>query len=92
MGNIGVQIQGKKIRIARKRLQPHIARESLYPDDYDLSIVLDSKENRKKRSKMERKHMEGVTIEQSMLDESELALAFVLEHLRVSAVNAIEVL
>ncbi len=65
MGNIGVQIQGKKVRIARKRLQPHIARESLYPDDYDLSIVLDSKENRKKRSKMERKHTEGVTIEQS---------------------------
>lgn len=65
IGNIGVQIQGKKIRLARKRLQPHIARESLYPDDYDLSIVLDSKENRKKRSKMERKHTEGVTIEQS---------------------------
>ncbi|MEJ8306514.1 endonuclease MutS2 [Saccharibacillus sacchari] len=65
MGHIGVQIQGKKVRIARKRLQPHIARESLYPDGYDLSIVLDSKENRKKRSKMERKHMEGVTIEQS---------------------------
>lgn len=71
MGNIGVQIQGKKVRIARKRLQPHIARESLYPDDYDLSIVLDSKENRKKRSKMERKHTEGVTIEQSPNERGE---------------------
>ncbi|NGZ74910.1 endonuclease MutS2 [Saccharibacillus alkalitolerans] len=65
MGTIGVQIQGKKFRIARKRLQPHIPRESLYPEDYDLSIVLDSKENRKKRHKMERRHLEGVTIEQS---------------------------
>ncbi|GGN98791.1 endonuclease MutS2 [Saccharibacillus kuerlensis] len=63
MGTIGVQIQGKKFRIARKRLQPHIPRESLYPEDYDLSIVFDSKENRKKRHKMKRRHMEGVTIE-----------------------------
>ncbi|MDO3408483.1 DNA mismatch repair protein MutS [Saccharibacillus sp. CPCC 101409] len=63
MGTIGVQIQGKKIRLARKRLKPHIARESLYPEDYDLSIVFDSKENRKKRRQMERKHVEGVTIE-----------------------------
>ncbi|OWR33097.1 DNA mismatch repair protein MutS [Saccharibacillus sp. O23] len=65
MGTIGIQIQGKKFRIAKKRLQPHIARESLYPEDYDLSIVFDSKENRKKRHKMERRHMEGVSIEQS---------------------------
>lgn len=62
MGSIGVQIQGSKFRIARKRLQPHIPRESLYPEDYDLSIVFDSKSNRKKRRKMERRHMEGVTI------------------------------
>ncbi len=62
MGSIGVQIQGSKFRIARKRLQPHIPRESLYPEDYDLSIVFDSKANRKKRRKMERRHMEGVTI------------------------------
>lgn len=65
MGTIGIQIQGKKFRIAKKRLQPHIARESLYPEDYDLSIVFDSKENRKKRHKMERRHMEGVSIEQA---------------------------
>ncbi|CAM3501869.1 MULTISPECIES: endonuclease MutS2 [Saccharibacillus] len=62
MGSIGVQIQGSKFRISRKRLQPHIPRESLYPEDYDLSIVFDSKANRKKRRKMERRHMEGVTI------------------------------
>jgi len=35
---------------------------------------------------------ESRTIELSMLDESELSLAFVLEHLRVSAINSIEVL
>ncbi|OWA34309.1 DNA mismatch repair protein MutS [Saccharibacillus sp. O16] len=71
MGTIGVQIQGKKFRIAKKRLQPHIARESLYPEDYDLSIVFDSKENRKKRHKMERRHMEGVSIEQSPEERGE---------------------
>ncbi|CAM3752076.1 MULTISPECIES: endonuclease MutS2 [Paenibacillus] len=62
-GNIGVMIQQAKHRINHKRLKPFIAAEELYPDDYDLDIVFESKENRKKRNLMKRKHVDGLTIE-----------------------------
>ena len=52
---------GKKYRI-NKRLT-HIDREDLYPEDYDLDIVLESKENRKKRKTMGKHHIEGLVIE-----------------------------
>jgi hypothetical protein len=42
----------------------HISAQELYPgDDYDLDIVLETKENRKKRKLMGRKHVEGLKIE-----------------------------
>ncbi len=62
-GNVGVMIQQVKHRINHKRLKPFIAAEELYPDDYDLDIVFESKENRKKRNLMKRKHVDGLTIE-----------------------------
>ncbi|EHB64500.1 MULTISPECIES: endonuclease MutS2 [Paenibacillus] len=62
-GNVGVMIQQAKHRINHKRLKPFIAAEELYPDDYDLDIVFESKENRKKRNLMKRKHIDGLTIE-----------------------------
>ena len=62
-GMVGVLIQKQKFKINHKRLSLHIAGKDLYPEDYDLDIVLDSKENRKKRKLMNRKHIEGLTIE-----------------------------
>lgn len=62
-GNIGVLIQKERMKINHKRLKPYIAAEDLYPDDYDLDIVFESKENRKKRSLMKRRHIEGLEIE-----------------------------
>lgn len=62
-GMVGVLIQKQKFKINHKRLKLHIAGKDLYPDDYDLDIVLESKENRKKRKLMNRKHVEGLTIE-----------------------------
>ncbi|XID95404.1 endonuclease MutS2 [Paenibacillaceae bacterium WGS1546] len=44
--------------------QPPIERKHLYPgDNYDLDIVFDSVENRKKRHLMGKRHIEGMTIE-----------------------------
>ena len=34
----------------------HVKAEELYPEDYDMSIVFDSAENRKKRHDMNRKY------------------------------------
>ncbi|SMF87064.1 MutS2 family protein [Paenibacillus uliginis N3/975] len=62
-GMVGVMIQKQKIKINHKRLTLHIAGKNLYPEDYDMDIVFESKENRKKRKLMNRKHVEGLTIE-----------------------------
>ncbi|HPU22358.1 MAG TPA: DNA mismatch repair protein MutS [Thermoclostridium caenicola] len=62
-GDVGVLIMKKRFVINKKRLRPYIDGKDLYPEDYDLSIVLDSKENRKKRRIMSKRHVEGLTIE-----------------------------
>lgn len=63
-GEIIVQVQGKKMSFNRKRIKPYISKEKLYPGaDYDMDIVFDSKENRKKRKLMSRKYVEGLSIE-----------------------------
>lgn len=62
-GNIGVMLRGRKVKIHKKRLKLHIAADQLYPDNYDLDIVFESKVNRKKRKLMGRKHVEGLQIE-----------------------------
>ncbi|WP_054958564.1 endonuclease MutS2 [Paenibacillus dakarensis] len=62
-GMIGVLIQKQKHKINHKRLSLHIAAKDLYPDDYDLDIVFETKENRKKRKLMKRKYVEGLQIE-----------------------------
>ncbi|MGO4528787.1 DNA mismatch repair protein MutS [Paenibacillus sp. 2TAF8] len=62
-GQIGVMIRGRKLKIHKKRLRLHISADELYPGNYDLDIVLESKENRKKRKLMGRKHVEGLQIE-----------------------------
>ncbi|MHA6484031.1 endonuclease MutS2 [Paenibacillus sp. strain BS8-2] len=62
-GELVVQVQGQKMRFNHKRLKPYIAKEKLYPgESYDLDIVFESKENRKARNLMNRKHAEGIEI------------------------------
>lgn len=61
-GEVGVQIKGKKRLLNHKRLKLKIAAAELYPDDYDMSIVFDSVENRKARHLMNRKHVAGNTV------------------------------
>ncbi|MOA13123.1 hypothetical protein D3C78_1331570 [compost metagenome] len=62
-GVFEVQIQKQKVKVNHKRLKPYIKREELYPEDYDMDIVFDSKENRKKRKLMSKRHIEGLSIE-----------------------------
>ncbi|MBM7563350.1 endonuclease MutS2 [Paenibacillus sacheonensis] len=62
-GDIIVQVQKTKMSFNRKRLSLYIPSAELYPGgDYDLDIVFESKENRKKRKLMGRKYAPGVTI------------------------------
>lgn len=60
-GDVGIQMRGKKFLINHKRIRLYMLAEELYPDfeNYDLSIVLDTVENRKARHKMGKRHIEG---------------------------------
>ncbi|MBB6673969.1 endonuclease MutS2 [Cohnella nanjingensis] len=62
-GNLVVQSQGEKLPINRKRVRRYIESKHLYPDDYDMDIVFETVENRKKRKLMSKRHVEGLTIE-----------------------------
>jgi dsDNA-specific endonuclease/ATPase MutS2 len=63
-GNVGVQIQDRKLLINHKRIRLFTPAEDLYPDypNHDLSIVLDTVANRKARHKMGKGHFEGNVI------------------------------
>ncbi|WP_454192219.1 endonuclease MutS2 [Paenibacillus sp. Marseille-Q7038] len=67
-GQCTVLVRGKRIQIARKRLQLQISAEELYPEEYDLDIVFESKDVRKKRKLMSKKHVPGLTIEKKPED------------------------
>lgn len=62
-GNVAVLIQRQKVKINKKRLTLYIEKQDLYPEDYDMDIVFESKENRKKKKIMSRKYVEGMSIE-----------------------------
>ncbi|PKR82477.1 endonuclease MutS2 [Heyndrickxia camelliae] len=68
MGNYVVQVKKEKRTINQKRLKLYIAAKELYPEEYDFDIVFETKENRKKNSLMDKRHVEGLVIdkEQSM--------------------------
>jgi dsDNA-specific endonuclease/ATPase MutS2 len=55
-GEVGVQVHGKKLLVNHKRLQLKVAAAQLYPEDYDLSIVLDSVANRKARHILDKRY------------------------------------
>ena len=61
-GVLRVQIADRKIWINHKRVKLHVKAEELYPEDYDLSIVFDTVENRKARHDMERKLTDEVIV------------------------------
>ncbi|WP_432405225.1 endonuclease MutS2 [Wukongibacter sp. M2B1] len=62
-GDVGVMVKKKKLKVNKKRLSLHIEAENLYPENYDLDIVFETKENRKKKKLMNRKYVKGLKIE-----------------------------
>lgn len=61
-GEYGVMVMKKKLKINQKRLSLYISGDELYPEDYDFDIVFESKENRKNKHILSKKHVEGVEI------------------------------
>jgi MutS2 family protein len=62
-GDLVVMVMGKKYVINNKRLTLQIDRKDLYPENYDMDILFETKENRKKRKIMSKHHVEGLVIE-----------------------------
>lgn len=62
-GEVEVFVKGKKMAFNHKRLSLYIKAEDLYPENYDMDILFESKEHRKIRKQMEKRHVEGVVIE-----------------------------
>ncbi len=62
-GEVVVMVMKKKFKVNHKRLSLYIEGQELYPENYDLDIVFESKENRKKRKLQSKHHIEGLIIE-----------------------------
>ncbi|MGR9047179.1 endonuclease MutS2 [Halobacillus faecis] len=63
LGNYVVQVKGEKKEYNHKRLKLHISADELYPEDYDFDIIFKSKEYRKIKKVMDRKHVDGLTLD-----------------------------
>lgn len=63
-GNLIVLVRGRRVKVNHKRLKLLGKREDLYPDlpNYDLRIVLASKEDRKLDKAMSKKHVDAVRV------------------------------
>ncbi|MDR7074016.1 endonuclease MutS2 [Fictibacillus barbaricus] len=65
-GEYGVFVNDQLHFVHKKRLKLHIEGKMLYPDNYDMDIVFETKENRKKNKWMTKRHVEGLSIERDM--------------------------
>ena len=62
-GEMLLRVRDKNVSIGVKRVAPFLGKEALYPgEDYDLDIVLDTWDNRKKRKQIAKGHT-GVAVE-----------------------------
>ena len=59
-GRIRVQIKDKKMEIAAKRVKLQIPAEQLYPEDYDLDIIMLSKEERRLKKRIAKGKAPGI--------------------------------
>lgn len=62
-GEVEVYVKGVKMTFNHKRLELYIKAEDLYPEDYDMDTIFESKEHRKIRNEMAKHHVEGVVVE-----------------------------
>jgi DNA mismatch repair protein MutS2 len=61
-GEYGVMVMKKKIKVNKNRLSIYIQGDELYPEDYDFDIVFDTKDNRKNKNLLNKRHVDGVEV------------------------------
>jgi MutS2 family protein len=62
-GEVGVMVRNKKMLVSVKRLSLFIDGKDLYPEDYDMDIIFETKEDRKKKRTMSRKYVKDMVRE-----------------------------
>jgi MutS2 family protein len=64
-GEVTVMVMKNKFKISYKRLSLYVESKELYPDmdNYDMDIVLETKDNRRKKKILSKRHVEGMIIE-----------------------------
>ncbi|MCT4542897.1 MAG: endonuclease MutS2 [Vallitalea sp.] len=62
-GEVGVMVRNKKMLVSAKRLSLFIDSKDLYPEDYDMDIIFETKEDRKKKRTMSRKYVKDMVRE-----------------------------
>ncbi|GMQ60367.1 mannonate oxidoreductase [Vallitalea sediminicola] len=62
-GEVGVMVRNKKMLVQIKRISLFIDSKELYPEDYDMDIIFETKENRKKKKTMNRKYVKDMVRE-----------------------------
>lgn len=60
VGNVEVLVKGEIMSFNHKRLVLYISAEELYPEDYDMDIIFETKEHRKIRNEMAKRHVDDV--------------------------------
>jgi MutS2 family protein len=68
-GNLVLEVKGKRIRINHQRVHLYLKGKDLYPDGYDLKVVLLDKEDRRLDRLMGRKLTDQVRIIRDDLDQ-----------------------
>jgi DNA mismatch repair protein MutS2 len=61
-GEYAVMVMKKKLKINKTRLSLYIAKDQLYPEDYDFDIVFETKQNRRNKRILDKEHQEGVEV------------------------------
>lgn len=62
-GEIEIQVRDKRMTVSKKRLVPYLKKKDLYPEDYDMDVVLKSKDYRKKNKLISKGKGKGLIIE-----------------------------
>ncbi len=62
-GELEIQVRDKRIKVSQKRVVPYLKKSDLYPENYDMDVVLKSKDYRKKNKLINKGKGKGIVIE-----------------------------
>lgn len=62
-GELEIEVKGKRLKVDQRRVALYIAKDELYPENYDMEVVLKSKDYRKKSKLINKGKGKGLVID-----------------------------